>query len=239
MTGAAALAAAAAHRAGAGMVGLSTPGVEPSAPAEVVCRRMPAFDWSEAVIEDLLRYHALVIGPGMGREEYTVDSVRETVLAAPIPVVIDGDGLFAMAWNESGAASVLRRREAPTVLTPHDGEFGLLTGARPGADRILAARRLAADTRSVVLLKGPTTVVAGPDGDVRLVVAQDSRLATAGTGDVLSGIVGALLATAMTPLHAATAAAWIHADAARRGPRVGLVAGDLVDALPAVLEDLS
>ncbi len=238
MTGAARLAAAAAQRAGAGMVTLSTPGVEADAPIEVVGRRIPGFDWSGAVLEDLDRFHVLVIGPGMGREDHTVEAARRTVVAAPVPVVVDGDGLFALAWGPTGAASLLRRRDAPTILTPHDGEFLLLTGSRPDADRLVAARRLAADTRSVVLLKGPTTVVAGPDGDARVVRAGDARLATAGTGDVLSGIVGALTASGVPALHAAAAAAWVHGAAAERGPRVGLVAGDLIDTIPDVLTDL-
>ena len=197
MTGAAHLAAGAAQRAGSGMVSLSTPGVEATASPEVVRRRLPAFDWSAAVLEDLHRYQALVIGPGLGREEFTVEAVRATVHGAPVPLVIDGDGLFAMAWSNEGANPLLRRRQQATVLTPHDGEFGLLTGRRPGADRFAAARRLAADTRTVVLLKGPATIVADPGGDVRVVASGDARLATAGTGDVLAGIIGALLATGM------------------------------------------
>ena len=98
------------------------------------------------------------------------------------------------------------------MLTPHDGEFGLLAGRRPDADRFAAARRLAADLRSIVLLKGPATIVADPHGDVLVVANGDQRLATAGTGDVLSGILGALLATGMDPLRAAASAAWLHAD---------------------------
>ncbi|MDQ3470415.1 MAG: NAD(P)H-hydrate dehydratase, partial [Actinomycetota bacterium] len=187
MTGSAHLAAAAAQRAGAGMVTLSSPGIDPVAPLEVVGRRLPASDWATTVLDDLDRYHALVIGPGLGREEHTVAQVRKAVLEAAVPVVVDGDGLFALAWSDDGAAALLRRRDAPTVLTPHEGEHGLLTGRKPAADRILATRRLAAATHSIVLLKGPTTVVAAPDGDVRVVTASDARMATAGTGDVLSG----------------------------------------------------
>jgi ADP-dependent NAD(P)H-hydrate dehydratase / NAD(P)H-hydrate epimerase len=235
MTGAAHLSSGAAQRAGSGMVSLSTPGTDGSAPPEVVRRRLPAFDWSGQVLEDVHRYHALVIGPGLGREPYTVAAVRATALAATVPAVIDGDGLFALAWDADGAAPVLHRRTSPTVLTPHDGEFGLLSGHRPAADRFQDARRLAADLRAVVLLKGPVTVVAAPGGDVLAVANGDARLATAGTGDVLSGILGALLATGLDPFRSAAAAAWIHAEAARSGPEVGLVAGDLVDALPRVL----
>lgn len=238
MTGAAHLAAGAAQRTGSGMVSLSSPGVEPTAPPEIVRLRLPAFDWSAAVLDDLHRYHALVIGPGLGREEYTVDAIRTAVARAPVPVVIDGDGLFAMAWSPDGATTLLRQREHATVLTPHDGEFGLLAGQRPGPDRFAAARRLASDTRTVVLLKGPVTVVADPGGDVRVVASGDSRLATAGTGDVLAGIIGALLATGMDPFDAASAGPWIHAEAARHAPPIGMVAGDLLDALPTVLERL-
>ncbi len=117
-----------------------------------------------------------------------------------MPVVVDGDGLFALAWDPDGAAPLVRRRDAPTVLTPHDGEYGLVVGHRPDADRLAAVRQLAADVRAVVLLKGPVTVVGDPGGDVLVVASGDARLATAGTGDVLSGVVGALLATGMEPV---------------------------------------
>jgi NAD(P)H-hydrate epimerase len=121
------------------------------------------------------------------------------------------------------------------VLTPHDGEFARLAGGPPGEDRIAAARGLAARTGAVVLLKGPTTVVAEPGGRVALSTAGDQRLATAGTGDVLSGVIGALLARGAAPFHAAAAGAWLHGTAALAGPAHGLVASDLVDALPGVL----
>ena len=127
----------------------------------------------------------------------------------------------------------------PTVLTPHDGEYGLLAGRRPDADRLDATRRLAADFGAVVLLKGPSTVVADPEGTVLVAAAGDARLATAGTGDVLSGVIGALLASGVPPLRAAAAGAWIHGEAARFGPPVGLVASDLLEAIPLVLEQLT
>jgi hydroxyethylthiazole kinase-like uncharacterized protein yjeF len=239
MTGAAHLAAGAAQRTGSGYVALSSPGVDPTAPPEVVRRRLPAFDWAETVLADLHRYHALVIGPGLGREETTVAAVRETVRRAAVPTVVDGDALFALAWDRAGAAPVLHARTEPTVLTPHDGEFGLLAGGRrPPADRFRAAREMAAELHAVVLLKGPVTIVAEPGGEVLVVANGDARLATAGTGDVLSGILGALLATKLDPFRAAAAAAWLHAEAARQGPVHGLVASDVVAALPAVLAAL-
>ena len=162
------------------------------------------------------------------------DALREAL----VPVVIDGDGLFGLAWNEAGEPLMLREREVPTLLTPHDGEYSLLTGSPAGVDRILAARRLAADTGAVVLLKGPVTVVAEPDGRARLVTDGDQRLATAGSGDVLAGIVAALVSTGLGLATAAAAGAWIHAAAGRLGSRSGTVAGDLVEALPVVLDEL-
>jgi NAD(P)H-hydrate epimerase len=238
MTGAAHLAAGGAQRAGAGIVWLSSPGVEAEAPPEVVRRRLPAFDWTSTVLAELDRFHALVLGPGLGREDYTVASVRATLIDADVPVVLDGDGLFAASWNADGSARVLRRRRAPTVLTPHDGEYGLLAGHRPGPDRIAAARELAAATASVVLLKGPATVVAEPRGRVLISTMGDERLATAGSGDVLSGIIGALLAQQLPAFEAAAVGAWLHGAAGMRGASRGLVASDLPALLPGVLESL-
>jgi NAD(P)H-hydrate repair Nnr-like enzyme with NAD(P)H-hydrate dehydratase domain len=125
------------------------------------------------------------------------------------------------------------------VLTPHDGEFSRLAGAAPGADRIGAARSLAAVTGAVVLLKGRATVVAGPDGSVLVTTTGDERLATAGTGDVLAGVIGALLATGLPPQRAAAAGAFLHGRAGALGWRRGLVAGDLPTALPAALAEVA
>jgi NAD(P)H-hydrate epimerase len=239
MTGAAYLVTAGAQRAGAGMVHVSSPGVDGRAPIEAVSRRIPSFDWADAVLNDLYRFHSLVVGPGLGREDHTVPSVTKLVIDAIVPVVVDGDGLFALAWNEHGAPTMLRSREVPTILTPHDGEYALLTGHRPGEDRLAAARQLAADTNATVLLKGPTTVVASPDGHARLVVNGDQRLATAGTGDVLAGIIGAVAASGLDILTAGAAGAWLHASAASLGPSRGFVAGDLLTHLPDALANLA
>jgi ADP-dependent NAD(P)H-hydrate dehydratase / NAD(P)H-hydrate epimerase len=240
MTGAAHLAARAAYRAGAGMVRVATPGVEgdPGLPTEAVGVAVPAAGWDAVVGEQLDRMGAVVLGPGLGRGAPAVAGVHHLVASAPVPLVVDGDGLSALG---AGAGEIIGRRDpgAATVLTPHDGEFARLTGKdRPGPDRIGAARELAAATGAVVLLKGPTTVVAHPDGRVHVHVAADARLATAGTGDVLSGIIGALLARGVDALAAAAAGAWLHGRAAQEGPAQGLIASDVVDGLPAALADV-
>lgn len=239
MTGAGHLATAAAQRAGASLVAVSSPGVEAAAPVEALDRRVPGFDWHSAVLDDLHRFRSFVIGPGLGREEHTVSSVLRCVEESVVPMVIDGDGLFALAWNEEGSPAVLVDREVATVLTPHDGEYGLLTGHRPADDRLAAASALVDTTGATVLLKGPATVVASP-GEVPLIVdAGDERLATAGTGDVLAGVIGALLARQVPAHRAAAAGAYVHGLAVRRCADVGVIAGDLIDRLPAVFTDLT
>ncbi len=240
MIGAARLVTLAALRAGAGYVRLATPGgvFDPGAPTEAVVQSLAPVSWAASVTKGLDRFQSLVIGPGLGRNDVTTAEVRELVATAQVPLVVDGDGLFALAWSADGAASALRGRLAPTVLTPHDGEFSLLAGHRPGPDRIGEARRLAAATGAVVLLKGPATVIAEPRGRVLISSSGDERLATAGSGDVLSGIVGALLAQQVSAFHAAAAGAWLHGAAGRQGAARGLVASDLPGLLPKVLERL-
>jgi ADP-dependent NAD(P)H-hydrate dehydratase / NAD(P)H-hydrate epimerase len=241
MTGAASLAAVAAMRAGAGIVWLSTPGeAHPRAQlVEVVGRPCPAAGWGDDVTSELERFGALVIGPGLGLDPATAADVRATVMAAPCPVVVDGDGLTALATAPGGAASVLSSRAQSTVLTPHEREFQRLAGRPADADRFEAVRQLAAATEAVVLLKGPTTLVANPGGLVRAVTTGDQRLATAGTGDVLSGTIGALLSSGMAAFDAAAAAAWLHGTAASLQPAAGLVAGDVAAALPRAIDSLS
>ncbi|WP_199584027.1 NAD(P)H-hydrate dehydratase [Blastococcus sp. TF02A-30] len=188
--------------------------------------------WPEAIVSegrpsDAGRVQAWVVGPGMGTDD-DARGVLAEVLATDLPVLVDADGLTLLAREPE----LVRRRNAPTVLTPHDREFARF-GSDVGDDRIGAARRLAADLGAVVLLKGDATVVADPDGTAFVNGTGTAWLATAGTGDVLSGIAGALLATGRPPAVAAAAAAHLHGRtgqlAARRGP---LIAGDLVRHLP-------
>jgi hydroxyethylthiazole kinase-like uncharacterized protein yjeF len=147
-------------------------------------------------------------------------------------VVVDASGITALGRDPYDLVG------QNVILTPHDGEFRRLHGQDPGADRLAAARDLAGQLGCVVLLKGGPTVVADPDGQVLVVDTGDARLATAGTGDVLAGIIGGLAAQHLPPLWAAAAGAYLHGLAGDLGWRHGLVAGDLPALLPAVLDHL-
>lgn len=233
MPGASHLCVGAALRAGCGYVRLSSPGLDRSvgAPTEAVYHPTPAAGWADALAADAGRFASLVIGPGLGRSPQGDREIARAVVATALPLVLDGDALSALGTQ---AGELLRLRAGATVLTPHDGEFERLAGRRPGSDRFRAARDLAAECGAVVLLKGPTTVVADPEGRVGVSLAGDARLATAGSGDVLAGIIGALLAQGLDPWRAALAGAELHGRAGGRGPQRGLVAGDLVGLLPDV-----
>ncbi len=153
--------------------------------------------------------------------------------AASVPTVVDGDGLRALG-AATGAAVASRGQGGTTVvLTPHDGEFAALAGTAPEPDRFAAVRGLAEATGAIVLLKGPTTLVASPGGQVLVCTTGDARLATAGSGDVLTGLILGLLAQGVDPQRAAAGAALLHGVAGDLAWRRGLVAGDLVSHLPA------
>lgn len=240
MTGAAHLATRSAQRGGAGYVRLSTPGsdTDPMAPTEAVVVPLPAESWADEVLDGAERFAALAVGPGLGTHDDDAAQVRELVARSVTPTVVDGDGLKALGKQ---AGEVIRRRSGeagPVVLTPHDGEFEALTGGPPGPDRFAAARELAASTGAIVLLKGSTTIVAAPDGTTWAATAGDARLATAGTGDVLTGLLSALLAQGIRADRAAVAAAYLHGRAGDLAWRRGLVAGDLVHRLPAAFAEL-
>ena len=155
------------------------------------------------------RVQSWVVGPGLGTDE-TGAAALWFALETNLPVLIDADGLTILAAHPDMLAS----RRAPTVLTPHAGEFARLAGAPPGDDRVGATRKLADALGATVLLKGNVTVVADPGGPVYLNPAGQSWAATAGSGDLLSGMIGALLAAGLPPSEAAAAAAFVHARAA-------------------------
>jgi hydroxyethylthiazole kinase-like uncharacterized protein yjeF len=231
MEGSAALATAGASHAGAGMVRLVVPGVPAGQsgpwPLEAVRTVVPERDWASQVLGLLERCRSLVVGPGLGRDEATCAEVRRLVAGSPVPVIADADALFALGGVEDARA--LLAGDRPVILTPHSGEYQRMAGRPPGPDQVSAARWLAEMTGAVVLVKGSTTAVADPSGRVLLATAGDQRLATAGSGDVLSGIVGALVARGLPPLEAAALGAHAHGRAAGLGRVEGLVAGDLPD----------
>jgi ADP-dependent NAD(P)H-hydrate dehydratase / NAD(P)H-hydrate epimerase len=243
MTGAPRLVSEAAMRVGAGIIWCGIPGHEAAARAggsEIITRALPATDdGALAGLDDLLasvdRFRGLAVGPGLGTADPTRAAVRELMAKASRPVVLDADGLNAFA----GDAATLRERPGPTVLTPHDGEYARLVGEPVGTDRVDAARRLAALTGAIVLLKGATTVIAAPDGRATLNVTGGPELATAGSGDVLSGIIAGLIARGLAVFEAAAAGAFIHGLAGDHSGHTGLIASDLVAALPRTLNDLT
>jgi hydroxyethylthiazole kinase-like uncharacterized protein yjeF len=219
--GAAALACRGAQRAGCGYVRLH-------APAAVADAVRAAFPEVVAVPpgDDLGRADAWVVGPGLGPD---AGDVVARVLATGAPVVLDADALRGLGRVE---------RDAETVLTPHMGEFERLTGVRRDEaerDRLGVARRAAADLGCTVLLKGSTTVVAAPGGVAYVNPTGTPWLGTAGTGDVLAGVVGAFLSRDRDAAKAAAAGAWLHGLAGRLAagsPGVAVTALDVAEALP-------
>jgi NAD(P)H-hydrate epimerase len=241
MTGAPLLVSDAAMRMGAGIVWCGLPGAGAPASGEVITKALPATaDGSLAGVDDTVRdaierFRAVAVGPGLGTDPATVATVRELVASAPVPLVLDADGLNAFA----GDAGALRARPAPTVVTPHAAEYQRLLGEPVGDDRVVAARRLADATGCVALVKGPGTVIASPDGRVAVNGVDGPWLGTAGSGDVLTGIIAGLLGGhGLDAFEAAAAGALVHGRAADVAGHTGLVAGDLVDALPRTLDTL-
>ncbi len=231
MEGAAVLCTRGAMAAGAGMIRLGAPGDPVAAwPTEAVRMRLPAEGWAGAFLDATAKCRSLVIGPGLGTGDSVAEQIRAVIAGAAVPLVIDADALTALG-DVDAARALLDKRSAPSILTPHDGEYARIAGGPPGKDRLAAARRLAAGTGAVVLLKGPLTAVATPDGsavpDVLLAGAGGPSLATAGSGDVLSGIIGAFCARGVAAPTAAALAAHVHGRAAALGPSEGLVSGDL------------
>ena len=244
MPGAARLAARAAERAGAGYVIVATPAsAMPTIQvdlAEAVFLPLPetasgsiAAEAIGAVTDAASGAHALAIGPGLSRDEETTTFVRALVREASVPVVLDADALNAFA----GDHVALVDRKAEAVLTPHLGELARLLG-RSAGDRLSEARALALEVDAVTLLKGTRSVVASPDGGVRINPTGSPALATAGTGDVLTGVIGALLARGIDPFAAAWAGAYLHGLAgilAAGEVGEGIVAGDVAARLPAAI----
>lgn len=248
MPGAAALASSAAYRAGAGMVSLaSTPRV-----LDVVRQRVPeatllplpetdagsvdAAGW-DRLAERLAQADAVAVGPGLGRHPSTRELIRRVVRESPAPLVLDADGLNAFA----GDAGAIAERTSDAVLTPHAGEFVRLMGLSSeeswGGDRVELARKAAGEAGCTVLLKGPQTLIATLQGSVFVNPTGGPALATAGTGDVLTGTLAALVARGVgrAPAEAAISAAYVHGlagDLAAERFGEGTVASDVAALLP-------
>jgi NAD(P)H-hydrate epimerase len=240
------MAARSAGRAGAGYVQVAVPGpVQPAVDLhllEQMSRGLPDDDGFHTPagvvdVEELAeRAGAVVLGPGLGRAEGAQEFARGAALAVEVPLLVDADGLNAHA----GRLELLRGREnAPTVLTPHEAELGRLLEVdidEVAAHRLEHVREAAELSGAVVLLKGDDTIIARPGGPVAISPGGSPALATAGTGDVLSGLIGALLAKRMDPFEAASLGALAHVLAARAAAeRLGpdhVMAGDVIEALP-------
>ena len=253
LTGAAYLSGTAAARTGAGLV---TVGVPQSLNAilevkltEVMTQPLPEIGKKSVFalralgeIRKLLADRdAVAIGPGIGRHHETKELIRRLVAEIEIPAVIDADGLFALSGDDSS----LLKSHAPFVLTPHPGEFARLTGEMPHENPLencdLAAK-YAQKFDAVIVLKGSPTIVAAPEGEVWVNSTGNFGMATGGSGDVLTGIIATLLGQQLSPLEAALCGVFIHGLAgdmaiAKINPR-SLIAGDLIDYLPAAFDAL-
>ncbi len=192
-----------------------------------------------AALERLLaekRLSAVLIGPALGLDGEAREAVA-AVLRSSVPAVLDADALTILAGSAALTARRIARRGAPCVLTPHEGEFARLFGESGGGSKLERARRAAADIGAIVVLKGADTVIAAPDGRAAINTTGCPALATAGSGDVLGGMVAGLLAQGMPAFEAACAAVWLHGRAGEaRG--VGLIADDLPEAIPPLLGEL-
>jgi hydroxyethylthiazole kinase-like uncharacterized protein yjeF len=188
-------------------------------------------------VADAGRVQAWACGSGLGQDAAAAAELR-AVLAAPVPAVLDADALNLLVDGAFGEA--LRRRAAPLVLTPHDREFARLAGRGPGPDRVESALQLAARVGATVLLKGDRTIVAAPDGQAWANPTGTPVLATGGTGDVLTGLLGSLLAGGLEPVPAAVTAAYLHGLAGRRAATSGPVtAPEVAAALPGAVRQVS
>lgn len=240
-TGAARLAARGALRAGAGLATMASPpeslAVHAAHLTAIMLERMEGAAGLAAILADRRR-NAVCLGPALGTGEGTRALVAEA-LASGAATVIDADGLTAFAESPDALFAGIRAwPDRPVVLTPHAGEFARLFGPTEGGSRLDAARQAAERAGAVVILKGPDTVVAAPDGRASIAANAPPWLATAGSGDVLAGFVTGLLAQGMPVFEAASAAVWLHGEAGQAAG-IGLIAEDLPEAMPQVLARLA
>ncbi|MEX0710249.1 MAG: NAD(P)H-hydrate dehydratase [Chloroflexota bacterium] len=254
--GAALLSGLAAIRAGVGVACLATPeavgmrllGLVPELTAMLLVEEAPGLTapagWRRLATE-APAYDALVVGPGLGRQPATLRRARSFINELRHPAVVDADGLVALADVQRWWSAI----KAPVVLTPHPGEFARLMRLPAGqsladddAQRAEAARQAATTWGQVVVLKGAHTVIAAPNGDLLRSAITTPALATAGSGDVLAGVIGAFLAGGLSPFDAAGCGVAVHGAAGLlaedRIGRAGVVARDIADLLPTAIEQL-
>ncbi|MFQ9104346.1 MAG: NAD(P)H-hydrate dehydratase [Oscillospiraceae bacterium] len=243
-TGAAFFAAMGALRSGAGLVFLGVPesiyGIEAVKLNEPVIFPLPDAGGrlsADAVPEILTRFpqmDAVLVGPGLGQSEGTLAVVRAVLEKAECPVVVDADGINVLSAHRD----LLRGRKSPTILTPHDGEFARLGGVI-GEDRMAAAAALAEELGCTVLLKGHETCITdGTDGYLN--PTGNPGMAVGGSGDVLAGVITALLGAGLPPLEAAACGAWLHGAAGDRCAaelgQYGMLPTDMLSALPRLMK---
>jgi NAD(P)H-hydrate epimerase len=248
LTGAAALASDAAMRCGAGMVTLgiaeSLHEIMEIKLTEVMTSPLPEVgdgfvgeDAFDEIVMLSLKNDVVAIGPGLGRQTETLDLVRQIVKNVDKPLVLDADALYALIDH----TSILLEAKSMPVLTPHPGEMARLVGLTPeevNQDRIFIARQAATEWGSIVILKGARTVVAFPDGEVYINSSGNAGMATAGAGDVLTGVITGLIGQGLSSHEAALAGVYLHGlagDIVARGGMIGMVASDLIKALPAAI----
>ena len=238
-TGAARLAALAGRRVGAGLVTIAAfrstmMAFQAAEPGNLIVEADDGAMFAHLLADE--RRNAILIGPGSGGGERTRDAV-EAALAARRHVVLDADAITTFAREPD---RLFRNISGPTLLTPHEGEFRRLFPDLGGeGGKLERVRRAAARSGATILLKGPDTVVAEPGGRAVINVHASPALATAGSGDVLAGLIGGLLAQGLTPFAAAAAAAWLHGECALQFGRFGLIAEDLPGLLPNALQSVS
>ena len=243
-TGAAFFAAMGALRSGAGLVFLGVPesiyGIEAVKLNEPVIFPMPdaggrlSADAVPEILTRLPQMDAVLVGPGLGQSEGTLAVVRAVLEKAECPVVVDADGINVLSAHRD----LLRGRKSPTILTPHDGEFARLGGVI-GEDRMAAAAALAEELGCVVLLKGHETCITdGTDGYIN--PTGNPGMAVGGSGDVLAGVITALLGAGLPPLEAAACGAWLHGAAGNRCAaelgQYGMLPTDMLSALPRLMK---
>ena len=243
-TGAAFFAAMGALRAGAGLVFLGVPesiyGIEAVKLNEPVIFPLPdaggrlGADAVPEILTRLPQMDAVLVGPGLGQSEGTLAVVRAVLEKAECPVVVDADGINVLSAHRD----LLRGRKLPTILTPHDGEFARLGGVI-GEDRMSAAAALAEELGCVVLLKGHETCITdGTDGYIN--PTGNPGMAVGGSGDVLAGVITALLGAGLPPLEAAACGAWLHGAAGDRCAaelgQYGMLPTDMLSALPRLMK---